>query len=426
MKTQLKFAVITAIFATAGLTGAAIAAPAPDANSVLILDTTVSGGAGSLEATKAGARGFTVVVADAATWAATTGPEFGTYRAIILGDATCGGSAAAAEANTAVWGPEIDGNVIVVGTDPTYHQSQGGAEVTDLGIGFATDIADKTGAYITLSCYYHGTAALTPVPLLDPFGSFSVTGVGCYNDAHIVATHPALGALTDADVSNWSCSVHEAFDSFDASFLPLVIANGIVGAGAIDFPDGSSGVPYIIARGETLSPILCGNGLLEDPEQCDDGNTDNGDGCSAQCTIEDAVGTAGRMNGGGGMVDEGGAKVTHGFELQCNADETSSNLQVNWGGNKFHLESLDSVLCSDNEGYSEGQPVAGLDTLVGAGTGRLNGESGASVEFTFTDQGEPGKNGDTASILIKDSGGSTVLSIDGSLVKGNHQALSSN
>jgi cysteine-rich repeat protein len=30
----------------------------------------------------------------------------------------------------------------------------------------------------------------------------------------------------------------------------------------------------------------CGNGTVEPMEECDDGNTDNGDGCSADCTIE--------------------------------------------------------------------------------------------------------------------------------------------
>ena len=87
-----------------------------------------------------------------------------------------------------------------------------------------------------------GTAANTPVPVLDQFGAFTVTGVGCYNNAHIVAAHPALTGMTDASLSNWSCSVHEAFDGFPGSFLPLVIANGIA-QGAINFPDGSSGPP---------------------------------------------------------------------------------------------------------------------------------------------------------------------------------------
>lgn len=34
---------------------------------------------------------------------------------------------------------------------------------------------------------------------------------------------------------------------------------------------------------------VCGNDILEPGEECDDGNNDDGDGCSANCTIEDAI-----------------------------------------------------------------------------------------------------------------------------------------
>jgi len=33
-------------------------------------------------------------------------------------------------------------------------------------------------------------------------------------------------------------------------------------------------------------PVTCGNGVPEEGEQCDDGNTDDGDGCSAECSFE--------------------------------------------------------------------------------------------------------------------------------------------
>ena len=144
---------ITIVVSVVGLTSSVFALPAPDANSVLILGPTVTGGAGSNEAVKAAALGFTVVVVDAATWAATTGPEFATYRAIILGDPTCvlgTTPISAAEANRATWGSVIDGNVIILGTDPTWHSTfgpggaQGWDEVTDLGIAFANTLeADK-------------------------------------------------------------------------------------------------------------------------------------------------------------------------------------------------------------------------------------------------------------------------------------------
>lgn len=35
--------------------------------------------------------------------------------------------------------------------------------------------------------------------------------------------------------------------------------------------------------------IMCGNGIVEGGEQCDDGDLDDGDGCSANCTVEDGA-----------------------------------------------------------------------------------------------------------------------------------------
>jgi hypothetical protein len=218
---------------------------------VLILDSMVSGGAASPEAQAATAAGKGVDVVDDATWSTMTTAQFAEYDALILGDPTCGFVSPAAEASALVWGAAVNGNVIIIGTDPVFHLFQGGGTLTNSGVAFAASDPGKTGAYITLSCQYHGTTPLTPVPLLDAFGTFTVTGVGCFNDAHIVATHPALAGLTDADLSNWSCSVHEAFDTIATGFLPLVIARG-EHPGAIDFPDGSRGTPYILARGVRL------------------------------------------------------------------------------------------------------------------------------------------------------------------------------
>ncbi|MDD3896816.1 MAG: DUF4215 domain-containing protein [Candidatus Peribacteraceae bacterium] len=55
--------------------------------------------------------------------------------------------------------------------------------------------------------------------------------------------------------------------------------------------------------GEGISYVqACGNGVLEGAEECDDGNTEDGDGCSANCTVEtddDEYGC------GNGIVEEG-------------------------------------------------------------------------------------------------------------------------
>ena len=93
---------------------------------------------------------------------------------------------------------------------------------------------------------------MTSVPLLSAIGStpFTVRGIGCFNDAHIVAVHPALAGIVDLDLSNWDCSVHEAFDSWPPEFQVLAMARGI--GESFTASDGTVGTPYILARGERL------------------------------------------------------------------------------------------------------------------------------------------------------------------------------
>jgi len=48
---------------------------------------------------------------------------------------------------------------------------------------------------------------------------------------------------------------------------------------------GLSGTPVICTQ-EVVQGAECGNGILEGEEECDDGNLDNGDGCSSSCQLE--------------------------------------------------------------------------------------------------------------------------------------------
>jgi hypothetical protein len=214
------------------------------------------------------AAGKGVDIVDDPTWLSMTAAQFAAYDAIILGDPNCvegTGPVAAAESNALVWGPVLTGNVVVIGTDPTYHTFHGTAGAQQLinsAVAFSVAASGRTGGYLCLSCYYNGIVSNTAVPMLagvSTAGTFTVTGVpGCFNDAHIVASSPALTGLTDADLSNWSCSVHEAFDHRPTDFIALAIARDPIGGpplpGSEPFPDGSSGVPYILARGE-IAPV---------------------------------------------------------------------------------------------------------------------------------------------------------------------------
>ena len=66
----------------------------------------------------------------------------------------------------------------------------------------------------------------------------------------------------------------------------------------------------------TFTPGVCGNGVIDEGEECDDGNTDNGDGCNRNCMFE--AGTCG--NGvleAGEQCDDGNLAPGDGCDGSC-------------------------------------------------------------------------------------------------------------
>ncbi|HET7435382.1 MAG TPA: hypothetical protein VFN10_11805, partial [Thermoanaerobaculia bacterium] len=245
----------------------ALAAPLM-ADKVLIYGPTVTGGMSSIEAQTAVSLGFTVdLITTPAAWLALTPADFQSYRAIIVGDPTCteGTPAVLApvEANANVWGPLVNGNVIIIGTDPALHSSLGnaaGTAVSQRAVAYAAAQPGKLGAYISLSCYYASAPSGTPVPLLNnAFGpNFLVRSSSGFNSVHMTATSSALvnplpaplntvPPLSDSLLSNWSASTHEIFESWPLNFVVLAIA---VTGSSYTAPDGTVGTPYILARGD--------------------------------------------------------------------------------------------------------------------------------------------------------------------------------
>jgi hypothetical protein len=135
------------------------------------------------------------------------------------------------------------------------------------------------------------------------------------------------------------------------------------------------------------------------------------------------------MTGGGSIFTSAGGRVTHGFELHCDHEIGPNNLEINWGpsgpgtrpGNNFHLTELLTAVCTDDPNIQPQPPPAGFDTFNGTGTGLCNNVPGASIRFTLTDAGEPGKY-DFASFDITGCPGGLELHVSGHLNKGNQQA----
>jgi hypothetical protein len=133
--------------------------------------------------------------------------------------------------------------------------------------------------------------------------------------------------------------------------------------------------------------------------------------CSTYVYFTNTEEIDGRFTGGGSIFTVSGERITHGFELHCDPSIGPNNLEINFGGDKFHLQSLTTAYCYKTK--------SGVFGIVGTGTGRYNGDPGYTIHFTFTDAGEPGKN-DFASYSIAGPNGS-VLTASGLLQFGNQQ-----
>jgi hypothetical protein len=115
----------------------------------------------------------------------------------------------------------------------------------------------------------------------------------------------------------------------------------------------------------------------------------------------------GRFTGGGKQVEVGGLTITKALELDCDLNHPN-NLEINWqdaaGAHQFHMEVFVSANCFLNPAFSPTPPTAPINTMIGVGTGRVDGVLGYTVEFTLEDHGEPGTQ-DMAGFKIHRRGG---------------------
>jgi cysteine-rich repeat protein len=234
--------------------------------------------------------------ANAAQLDAMTVADFKKYRAIVFGDPGSGPCdpevLAGAVNSSAVWSQAAEGNVVLIGAAEARAAggNRAGAEaLISNALDFVAADPSRTGLYVSLSCHYLGQywGPATRVELLDPLGAFEVEAAYdasleyCAEDAHVVAAHPVTAGIIDKALSDWGCSAYETFSSYPSSFKPVAIARN---SGVASFPDGSTGDPYILARGGF--DAVCGNGMVEAGEECEDGNAADGDGCSRYCRRE--------------------------------------------------------------------------------------------------------------------------------------------
>jgi hypothetical protein len=175
---------------------------------------------------------------------------------------------------------------------------------------------------------------------------------------------------------------------YDGSTLVASIPVGPTGDnGLVTVPVGATGDEFVIT--------LEGSGAID----------------NIRLSTEEVDLANGRFTGGGNQVRIGEARVTRGLTIHCDL-LLSNNLEVNWGGDHFHMtEHLTTVECSDHDDIIQAPPAAPLDTLIGVGTGRYNGTDGYTIEFTLVDYGEPGSE-DRMAILIYETADPSNVALD--------------
>lgn len=247
---------------------------AAPASKVLILGSSVAGGESSPEALAVRSLGIPELeVATPGQWSAMTAEQFGSYRAIIIGAGECQRGERAFQAaidNREVWGPVVDGNVVLLGAEvssrDSLRQVEGAMELALARTGL-------TGMYVALGCAYADAVPGTPVPLLEPFGSFQVAGVSCAQGGHVFQVEPGRlsQALEERRLEGEACAAHSVFTRYpEDTFAVVALAQSSTGEPlpgeqtCVDpraTPEAENrfvGTPAVLVRGATGWSAGCG------------------------------------------------------------------------------------------------------------------------------------------------------------------------
>lgn len=167
-----------------------------------------------------------------------------------------------------------------------------GAVVTFMGCGGSSSVFVDGGAST------NDAQQLPPVSTNDSGNNVLIIGLGDDSSAGGVDGTTGTGINGTGDCENATCGVEGG--------APAVCGDGVVETGETcddgnTTPgDGCSGVCHLepgyacITPGQPcVSTVVCGDGVVEGSEGCDDGNTVSGDGCSSSCMVEAGFGCSG-------------------------------------------------------------------------------------------------------------------------------------
>ena len=126
--------------------------------------------------------------------------------------------------------------------------------------------------------------AITP----DVSGSMKVKLLATYNKA-------TLHVRSECDIQSSQLSCAGATEALEKLELAVPVRAGFPTYVFADSSDTAAHGPYTLDV--VVTPGVCGNKLLDGTEECDDGNAQSGDGCTAECKLEPVPSTANNCPG---------------------------------------------------------------------------------------------------------------------------------
>ncbi|HLD18111.1 MAG TPA: hypothetical protein VJB99_03505, partial [Patescibacteria group bacterium] len=166
------------------------------------------------------------------------------------------------------------------------------------------------------------------------------------------------GQRLEASAFSWDpwTAVDQDDKNKDAAVASLLSSGQISASGSLPVGCSSS----CLHTGSTTPSALCGDGKIQEDfgEDCDDGNTKDGDGCSSICLREggNSVGTCGNTSrefnektGAGEDCDDGNTKDGDGCSAKCLAEGASSIGQDCGDGNVAGSEQIGGEECDEGK-----------------------------------------------------------------------------
>jgi hypothetical protein len=246
----------------------------------LILASSVSGGAASIEAQEAAAAGFGPIdVVDDATWSTMSAAQFADYQLVVVGDPTCNVLPQAVTTNATnladavmarAGGNTRVGNRVLIGTDPVFHTNFTKPEAKHLitsGINFAGVRDGATNLYLDFTCNdpdYDGNGqpdgldTLLPKLTVDPTPGWTENaGPPCGGSVSLISNADQFSILHSSDIQGWFCSVHESFPTFPSDWIPLAVATDTPTAPTcgtdVDTGQPACGEAYVLIAGSGIT-----------------------------------------------------------------------------------------------------------------------------------------------------------------------------